>query len=102
MGVAAAVGMVLCYRRTMPRQNKAHLLQWALQLGGETAWQLHAFLIAKWQATIINNLKQVPGQSAAASEERKRQHHWASRHALLWQRGGWMVGGESHLAAPCF
>jgi len=48
------------------------------------------------------HLKQVSGQSAAASEERKRQHHWASRHALLWQRGGWKVGGESHLAAPCF
>jgi len=29
------------------------------------------------------HLQQVPGQSAAASEERKRQHHWASQHALL-------------------
>jgi len=52
------------------------------RLDEKAAWQLRVF---KDTGTIINSqhLQQVPGQSAAASEERKRQHHWASRHALL-------------------
>jgi len=52
MGIAAAIGMVLCYHRTMPLQNTAQWQQWGLE--EKATWQLCAFQNDKRQAKIIN------------------------------------------------